>query len=437
MRNTGNLIVVLVASALVCSCATWQHLQGLMASPVEAYREKALAFEKRDEPQQAILCWEVVARLSPDKKDVPEIINNLQRSAAKSAQKHFERGRAHYQAGAPDKAMREFLIAVRLDPGHKQARYYLKDRLQNPDQANYRVQAGDSFIKIASDVYKDPTKAYWIAYFNDMDPRKPLLIGTNLSLPALDAEYLIPRSDIRHKLERARAAFEKKRYGRVYSLTGAILKESPHHSQARKLADAARFEQGMDLLRKKHFADAIELFKKVDARFPGRNAAIAKARRQISERDVDVKLKEARKLLQRSAWGSVISVTEEILKQDPGNDEAKMLFSNASYKLGKILLDHGQVDRAMKVLGRIEPSYEDTGQLLSVARARMKAQADALYRDGVKQFVNEDLEKAIKTWEKVLELNPDHDKARQDMENAQRLLEKLRALEQKSSNTEK
>jgi tetratricopeptide (TPR) repeat protein len=114
-----------------------------------------------------------------------------------------------------------------------------------------------------------------------------------------------------------------------------------------------------------------------------------------------------------------------------------MLFSNASYKLGKILLDRGQAHKAMEVLSRIDPSYEDTGQLLSVARARMKAQAEALYRDGVKQFVNEELEKAIKTWKKVLELNPDHAKARQDIENAQRLLEKFRALDQKPSETEK
>ena len=67
--------------------------------------------------------------------------------------------------------------------------------------------------------------------------------------------------------------------------------------------------------------------------------------------------------------------------------------------------------------------------VLSLARARTKSQAETLYRDGVKQFINEDLEKAITTWKKVLELNPEHPKARQDMENAERLLEKLKALD--------
>jgi tetratricopeptide (TPR) repeat protein len=432
MRDIGKIIVALLISVLVCSCAsTLQRLQHLLSSPAEAYRKRALDFEKQDEPQQAILCWEVVAQLAPNQPDVSKTINELKNAAAKAAQGHFHSGLDYYQAGDLSKAMREFLIAIRLNPRHEQARYYLKTRLQNPDQAVYQVRPGDSFIKIASDIYKDPTKAYLVAYFNDMDPRKPLRIGTHLSLPALEPEYLVPRSDIQDLLDKAQTAYENKRYDRVYSLTEAILKEVPNHSQAHRLADKARFDQGTDLMHQKHYLAAIELFKQIDPQFHERDAAIAKARRQIRRQAIDVKLEEARRLLHNAAWGSVINATEEILKQDPNNDKAKMLFSNASYKLGKLLLNRGDAAKAIDVLSRIEPSYEDTGQLLSLARARVKSQAEVLYRDGVKQFINEDLERAIKTWKKVLELNPDHTKARQDMENAQRLLEKLRALDKK------
>jgi hypothetical protein len=59
----------------------------------------------------------------------------------------------------------------------------------------------------------------------------------------------------------------------------------------------------------------------------------------------------------------------------------------------------------------------------------MKSQAEAHYRNGVKHFINEDLELAIEDWKHALELNPDHPKARQDIENAERLLEKLKAFE--------
>ena len=90
----------------------------------------------------------------------------------------------------------------------------------------------------------------------------------------------------------------------------------------------------------------------------------------------------------------------------------------------------GRESLAIERLERIDPSYSDTAQLLSLARARSKATAETLYRDGVKHFINEDLERAIDGLAAgALALNPDHPKARQDMENAMHLLEKWRELE--------
>ncbi len=430
MKSSVKLILALIIPLSVSGCAaTLQQLQNTVASPAEYYREMALSCEKEDELQQAIFYWEVVAHLDPKNPDVTKIIKTLKHATAKAAQMHFQRGREHYRSGDLNNAMREFLITIRLYPHHTQARDYLKTRLQNPEQATYRVKPGDSFTKISAEQFKDPTKAYVIAYFNGMDPKKPLQIGTNLYLPSLEAEYLIPRSDIKHLLDKAQIAYQKKRYTKVYALAEAIQKEIPNHPGARQLADGAHFDQGMALMNQSHFLAAIEQFKQVSSKFPGRNQVIAKARKQINTQAIDEKLEAAREHLRNKAWASVINVTEEILEQDPANDQAKMLFSNASYQLGKIFLDRGEAAKSIEILSRIEPSYEDTGQLLSLARARSKSQAETLYRDGVKQFINEELEKAITTWKKTLKLNPDHPKARQDIENAERLLEKLKALD--------
>ena len=59
----------------------------------------------------------------------------------------------------------------------------------------------------------------------------------------------------------------------------------------------------------------------------------------------------------------------------------------------------------------------------------MQRQADIHYRQGVKYFVAENLQKAIDEWELVLRLNPQHPKARQDITNARKLIEKLEAIE--------
>ena len=430
MRWTGHLILMLIVLGTLSACAaTLKNLQQRSVSPAEQYRQKAQAYEHQDDPQKALFCWEIAAHLDSENRDTRQAIQALRNSSAKAAQHHLERGAELYRAGDLNRAMTEFLTSLRLNPDLRLARDYLKEKLQHPDQATYRVRPGDSFIKIAEEQYKDPGKAYLVAYFNEMDPKKPLMIGTELSLPDFGEAYLIPRLDIRGLLAKAQKALERKRYAQVYALTDRIREEVPDHPRANELADTAHFEQGQALMHQKHFLAAIEQFKLVSSRFDGRDKAIAMARARINKQAVEEKLKVARDHLKNRQWAGVISVSEEILAQDPSNDEAKMLFSNASYKLGKLLLDRGETVKSIKILSRIEPSYEDTGQLLSLARARMKSQAETLYRDGVKYFINEDLEKAVETWKKALELNPEHPKARQDMENAQRLIEKLRALD--------
>lgn len=418
------------AAVLLCSCApALQRLGKTASSPADPYRERALQLEQQGEVQQAIFAWHIVAQLEKDNSQATQAIQKLKNTATQSADDHFQQGLKLYKSGEYEKALIAFLAAIRYNPDHRKALYYLKTRLQNPEQTIYRVQPGDSFTRIAAKIYKDPSKAFIIAHFNNLSPQKPLLIGTTLLLPAIDPDYLKTSSNIRTLLDQAQGAYQNKRYDEVISLTRKIIEEDPEHAKARQLIDAAYFGKGMSLLKHKRYLAAIEQFKKVRPGYKGRNQAIAKARSRINQRALKEKLSQAQRHLRENKWERVINTAEEILAQDPGNEQAKMLFSNASYNLGKLKLERGEVSQAVNLLSRIDPSYEDTGQLLALARARMKSQAETYYRSGVKHFINEDLSLAIKDWKKALELNPDHPKARQDIENAERLLKKLKALE--------
>lgn len=422
--------ICLVLAAILCSCApTLQGTQKKSPSPADIYRGMAQNFEQQGDLQEALFTWQIVARLEQDNTDTVKHIQNLQKTIARLARTHFQQGLKHYKSGDYGKALTQFLITLRYKPDHRQARFYLKTRLQNPEQTTYPVQPGDSFTRIAEKIYKDSGKAYMIAYFNDLDPRKPLLIGKTLLLPNIDPKYLQRRSNISIWLDQAKSAYENRRYDDTIALTQKIKDEVPEHPKAHRLADAAYFDKGMDFLNQKRYLAAVALFKQVSPDYKGRDQAIAKARSHIKQLALEEKLGLAQAHLRNNAWESVLNATEEILDHDPDNSQAKMLFSNASYNLGKLMLNRGNVTKAVSLLDRIDPSYEDTGQLLSLARARMKSQAETHYRDGVKHFINEDLEMAIKDWKKALELNPEHPKAQQDIENAERLLDKLKALE--------
>jgi len=54
--------------------------------------------------------------------------------------------------------------------------------------------------------------------------------------------------------------------------------------------------------------------------------------------------------------------------------------------------------------------------------------AEVYYNTGVKYYVNDKIEQAIREWNETLALNPKHPRVSKDIENAQNLLKKLQKL---------
>lgn len=427
-------IAILMLMAAAGCDATIQRFRNISASPADEYRRRAKAHEEASELQQAMLAWNIAGQLDQGDTAIAENLQRIEKQIARKARGHYQKGLNHLRTGKPAEARRELLTVLRLDPTHRQALYYLKKRLQLSDRSVYKVQPGDSFTKIASTVYHDPSKAYVVAYFNDLDPRKPLPIGTALVLPRLDPKYLYPRSDIEKLLAAAERAYLQKQYAKAVSLASNIIQEIPGHVQARKLVQSARFEHGMQLKRRGRYLAALEQLKQTAPRYKGRREALAEIRRLISQQALDEKLAAARSLLKRGKLTEVISITQAILEDSPGNVQANALQNEAGYLIGKSLIEQDQPAESIRWLEKIDPAYADTAQQLSLARARTKSAAEERYRNGVKHFINDNLAAAIKDWQQALDLNPDHPKARQDMEKAMRLLEKWRALEQTPKN---
>lgn len=398
----------------------------------ETYRQRALAFEKQGELRQALFAWRVVAGLDPENTGIAEIIQTLERGIATAANVYFQRGIQEFQQGNYDPARQAFLRVIHLVPDHQRALYFLKTRLHHTAHATYQVRRGDSFTKIANDIYKDVSKAYLIAYFNDLDPHRPLLIDTLLVLPQLDPQHLLPRRDILAMLDQAQRALSRNRYAQVISLTDRIVNQSPGNVQARRLADTAHFEWAMALVEKKDYPAAVEKLKQVSPVHTGRDQALARVRRLLQQQATADQLQSARDHLDKGAFAESIQASHAVLNREPTHREAQAISDAAHYALGKQHLEQGREILAIETLSVLDKTYHDSAQLLNQAYSRLNARAETLYREGVMHFLNEELELAIAAWEKSLSLNPNHPKARQDMDNARRLLDKWRGLDQHS-----
>jgi tetratricopeptide (TPR) repeat protein len=119
------------------------------------------------------------------------------------------------------------------------------------------------------------------------------------------------------------------------------------------------------------------------------------------------------------------SITQEILTYDPSNKDARDLANASNYQMGKILSQEKKFQEALESFSRVEPGYKDVKQSISFVKREL---AGTHYIKGVKYFTDEEIDKAIKEWEETLTLDPNHPKAKKDIENARNLLQKLKEI---------
>lgn len=396
----------------------------------QSFKAKALAHENNGNLRRALLAWQIAATIKSDPR-AQQAIDDLKHAIAAEAEVNFKSGLSYYRSGKMTKARNAFLKTIRVAPTHKGARYYLKKRLHMTKQTAYKVRRGDSYSKIAAQIYGDPKKAYLIAYFNDLDPLKPLLTGVTLFLPVLDTRTQKFKPNINAWEAKAKKALKEKKYDTALAYTAKIKKTLSGHPKALQIADEANFAKASALMADHQYLSALKHFKQVRPSFKGRNKAISQARRHLLKQALEEKMTLAETHLEEKSYERAIHVTEEVLEQYPNNARARAIHDESHHTLAKQLLDGGEPAAAVELLEKTDPGYKNTEMLLSLARARVKSQAEKHYRKGVNHFINEDLEKAIHEWQQALALNPEHPKASQDIENASRLLEKYQTLESK------
>ena len=142
--------------------------------------------------------------------------------------------------------------------------------------------------------------------------------------------------------------------------------------------------------------------------------------------DVEKELQRAEMLFNQNKYEETISVANKLLEYDPTNEQAARLVDASYYAMGKELMRQGKHRESLEMFNNVAPDYKDVQKVKADVKRTMEKEAEEHYRRGVKYFVNEQLERAIKEWEKTLVLNPDHEKARANIDKSRNLLEKLK-----------
>jgi len=134
---------------------------------------------------------------------------------------------------------------------------------------------------------------------------------------------------------------------------------------------------------------------------------------------------KARTTYQEGDYQQSAALAEEVLKHDPANKEIHELMNASYYQWGKRLTRERKYHEALEAFHRVDPGYKDVNFQLAHNRKQL---AEEHYLKGVKSFIEEDIESAIEEWETTLSLEPNHPRAKKDIENARNLLQKLQEI---------
>jgi tetratricopeptide (TPR) repeat protein len=136
-------------------------------------------------------------------------------------------------------------------------------------------------------------------------------------------------------------------------------------------------------------------------------------------------LKEARASFQKGKYQETISAAETVLGHDPTNREAIGLAQNAYYHLGMFFFRERRYEEALWALQNVPMDYKNTGEITGRIQKYLENRAELHYKKGMAYYAEERFEEALKEWQETLRLNPNHSKARQDIQKLDRMLKQL------------
>jgi tetratricopeptide (TPR) repeat protein len=138
-------------------------------------------------------------------------------------------------------------------------------------------------------------------------------------------------------------------------------------------------------------------------------------------------VQKAQDLFKAKKYQEAISLAENIVAYGPSTT-ARDIINASYYALGLQEFRAGHFSEAMKFFTMVNRDYEQTGDYIRRIRNQLHVMADYHYKKGVHYFVDEKLEKAIAEWKTTLRLNPEHGKARADLEKARTMLKNLNEI---------
>ncbi|SCY27564.1 hypothetical protein [Desulfoluna spongiiphila] len=351
----------------------------------DALQTRALALESRGDIVGAIRYWEASAAISREKLSALQALRQEQIGAELAA------ADAALAAGDEAEGIRHLLMVLRMEPGHKGAKGQLRGTLARRLVIPCTVQGGESAADIAGRVYKNVRLDSLVETLYSRD----LTEGTLLWLPGVEASLVAAQFSYGRSISRARKDYRAGAWEPLLAVSEEILSYAPGDQEALYLKNTAAHNLAEALFQKGRYGESLVMYRRVDAYYKNEKPRI-----------------------------------QEILSiQQQHRDEERLRSNTRKLAEATLLYDTGAFMASRDMLGTVDADFPGKGELLLRLTRALNVKAETHYRKGVRLFLQENLTGAISEWQKSLELNPAHLKAGEGVENAGRLLEKVKGIQ--------
>ncbi len=215
------------------------------------------------------------------------------------------------------------------------------------------------------------------------------------------------------------------------------------------------FEQARTCLT---LAETLDASEKMRAAAKERRQEIAKREKQAKKEkhqgDFERLAKQAKQAIDKGQLRRSQRIVSQLAKIDPDNPEVRQLQQRLNSlknkkrvrkekrqqdyerlaKQAQEAIDKGELQKAQQIvpqLVKIDPDNPEVQKLQQQLSETVSAKVDTMLKRGSQLYRIEKIAEAKKVWEEVLELDPSNKQAQAGVKRAERVLERLRLLEEK------
>ena len=434
MRHWLPALALMVAVTL-CGCAGMVNsVSDFMgagpwweADQADKITSRARELEAHGELTMALDHWRLVDRISGGQTAASREITRIQNKITEAVNAHYRNGMAELRKKNQAAARNHFLAALRLDPAFQPALIQINARFSTFPLAARLSAPGDRPGTVAEKVFSDKEKAFLVAWFNDLPMDEVMTPGTLLILPKLEKTppKRVHTKKLPNHLAEANALLAENDLDGALSI---VKQADPDDPDVQAMLHAIHLRQAAAQIEAGLPEAALPYLDMVPEGFAGKDAALEALQAAMQRRQTSLVLGKARTHFDQGEYQQSLDILEKMRKDEPENVAVRDLAAEARYRLALDHFDHKRFLEARDVLKNADGSHEASMALKETVRSRLVDLAQIHYRNGVKHFINEDLKSAIADWEMALACNPDHGKARENIENARRLMQKVETL---------